>query len=320
MADYTQLKINKKNRSIAIIKENAIYLVTIGIFILFAIFLRDKGFLTSVNIMNIFRQTAMISIMSVGFTFVLACGEFDLSVGSVVALGAVIGGLALQRFGIVASVTIALAAGIFIGFINGILVLKVKMPAFLATLATAGVISGFTRWISKLQGIAITNDRFSFIFGGGNLGRISTLFIWTIVIVIIGQLILANTSFGRKVLATGGNKVAATFSGINVSNVKLVIFMAMGVLAALVGLLYSGRLNAARYSYGENDLFTVVAAVVIGGNSIYGGKGTVVGALIGSIILGMINNGLILFGLNTDMQIMLRGLIILIAVALSPKE
>ena len=301
-------------------RQYAIYFIMLGIFIVFAVFLRDSGFLSAVNIMNIFRQTAMISIMAVGFTFLLASGEFDLSIGSTVALSALVGALALQKFGIIVAVIAALAVGAVIGVINGILVVKVRMPSFLATIATMGIIHGLARWITHLQAIPVTNDRFTYIFGAGNIGPISTLFIWTIAAVVIGHIVMAKTSFGRKVLASGGNKTAAEFSGINVTNVKWMLFIAMGMIASLAGLLYSGRLHAARYTYGEADLFTVVAAVVIGGNSIYGGKGTVIGALIGSIILGMINNGLILFGFSVDQQVIFRGVIILIAVALSPKE
>ena len=304
----------------SILRDYAIYFIMVGIFIVFAIFLRDKGFLSGVNIMNIFRQTAVISILAIGFTYLLASGEFDLSIGSTVALCALVGALMLQRAGIAVAIIASLATGAFIGVINGALVVKAKMPSFLATIATSGILFGIARWITKLQAVPVTNEKFKFVFGGGNIGPISTLFIWTIIAVIIGHIIIAKTSFGRKVLAAGGNKIAATFSGINVTNVKWLLFIIMGAIAALAGLLYSGRLAAARYTYGEADLFTVVAAVVIGGNSIYGGKGTVIGALIGSVILGMINNGLILFGFSVDQQVIFRGVIILIAVALSPKE
>jgi len=309
-----------ESNTLRILREYAIYFIMLGIFIIFAIFLRDKGFLSGVNIMNIFRQTAMISIMAVGFTFLLASGEFDLSIGSTVALSALVGALVLQRAGIIPAVLAALALGAVVGVINGALVVKVRMPSFLATIATMGIIHGFARWITHLQAVPVTNDRFTYIFGAGNIGPISTLFIWTILAVVVGHFVMAKTSFGRKVLAAGGNKTAAIFSGINVTNVKWLLFIAMGMIAALAGLLYTGRLHAARYTYGEADLFTVVAAVVIGGNSIYGGKGTVIGALIGSIILGMINNGLILFVFSLDQQVIFRGVIILIAVALSPKE
>ena len=303
-----------------ILRDYAIYFIMVGIFIVFAIFLRDKGFLSGVNIMNIFRQTAVISILAIGFTYLLASGEFDLSIGSTVALCALIGALMLQRFGIFAAVSISILTGAFIGVLNGALVVKAKMPSFLATIATSGILFGFARWITHLQAVPVTNERFTYIFGAGNVGPISTLFIWTIVAVGLGHLIISKTSFGRKVLAAGGNKIAAVFSGINVTNVKWFLFILMGAIAALAGLLYTGRLHAARYTYGEADLFTVVAAVVIGGNSIYGGKGTIIGALIGSVILGMINNGLILFGFSVDQQVIFRGVIILIAVALSPKE
>jgi len=303
-----------------IFNENAIYFIMIIIFIVFAIALRDKGFLSSSNIMNIFKQTAVISIMAVGFTFILASGEMDLSVGSNVAFSALIAALMLQRYGIIVAFVAALATGSLLGLINGLLVVKVRMPSFLATLATQGIIYGSARWITNMQAVPVLNKKFTAIFGGGSIGPIPVLFIWTMLAVIIGHVVMNKTSFGRKVLATGGNKVAATLSGINTGNVKMLLFTVMGFIGALSGMLFTGRLAAARYNYGEADLFTVVAAVIVGGNSIYGGKGKIIGTLIGSIILGLINNGLIIFGASVDQQIIFRGVIILLAVALSPKE
>lgn len=303
-----------------IFNENAIYFIMIIIFIVFAIALRDKGFLSSSNIMNIFKQTAVISIMAVGFTFILASGEMDLSVGSNVAFSALIAALMLQRYGIIVATVAALATGSLLGLINGLLVVKVRMPSFLATLATQGIIYGSARWITNMQAVPVLNKKFTAIFGGGSIGPIPVLFIWTMLAVIIGHVVMNKTSFGRKVLATGGNKVAATLSGINTGNVKMLLFTVMGFIGALSGMLFTGRLAAARYNYGEADLFTVVAAVIVGGNSIYGGKGKIIGTLIGSIILGLINNGLIIFGASVDQQIIFRGVIILLAVALSPKE
>jgi len=315
-----------KNKSIlrekisANIKEYMIFIIAFGIFIIFSIVLFDKGFLTGVNILNIFRQTAMISVMAVGYTFVMATGEIDLSIGSTIALTALISAIVVGKFGILASLIAAVSFGALIGFINGFFVVKVKIPSFLATLAMMIMVQGFARWITQLRAISVTNKTFNFIFGGGNLGRVPILFIWTLLFIIIGHFIMVKTSFGRKVLATGGNQVAARFSGINTGNIKWLLFTVLGAIAAITGMLYTGRMTAARYSYGENDLFTIMAAVIIGGNSIYGGKGTVVGAFIGSIIIGMVNNGLILFGLNVDLQIIFKGAIILLAIILSPKE
>jgi len=315
-------KLIKMNRQSVgkILADNAIYLIMIGIFIIFAIFLRDKGFLTGTNIMNVFRQTAVISILAVGFTFIIAAGEFDLSISSTIAISSLVGAIILRKYGIPLALISSISLGAFIGLINGALVVKVKMPSFLATLATQGIIYGFARWMTNLQAVPVSNKTFAYIFGAGNIGPIPTLFIWTIIAVIIGHLIMTKTGFGRKVLAVGGNKTAATFSGINVANVKWLLFIVMGAIAAFAGLLYAGRLSAGRYSFGESDVFTVVAAVVIGGNSLYGGKGIVIGTLIGSVILGMINNGLILFGFTVDQQLIFRGVIILIAVALSSKD
>jgi ribose transport system permease protein len=301
------------------IKEWAIYFIMLGIFIVFAVFLRDRGFLSVVNLMNIFRQTAIISIMSVGFTFMLASGEFDLSIGSIIALSALVGALILQRLGIAMAIFASVAVGAAVGFTNGFFVVKAKMPSFLATIAMMGIIHGFARWITHLQAVPVINEHFTYTFGGGNVGPIPTLFIWTLVVMVIGHIAMVNTLFGRKVLAIGGNQAAARLSGINVARVKWILFMIMGMISSLSGLLYSGRLHAARYTYGEQDLFTIVAAVVIGGNSIYGGTGTIIGAVVGSIIIGMVNNGLILFGFSVDQQVIFRGVIILIAVALSPK-
>lgn len=238
------------SRARTLLRDYAIYLIVVGIFIFFTIFLRDKGFLSGVNIMNIFRQTAVITILAVGFTFLLASGEFDLSFGSTTALCALVGALVLQRVGIFAAVAASVTLGALIGVINGALVVKARMPSFLATLATMGIIYGFARWITKLQAVPITNETFKFIFGGGNVGPISTLFIWTIIATAIGHLVITKTSFGRKVLAAGGNKIAATFSGINVTNLKWMLFILLGAIAAIAGLLYSGRLAAARYTYG----------------------------------------------------------------------
>lgn len=302
------------------VRDNAIYFITIGLFILFSATLSNRGFLSIINLMNIFRQTAIISILAVGFTFMLASGEFDLSIGSTVALSALIGALTLQRAGIVVALIAALAVGVVVGALNGFFVVKARMPSFLATIATMGIFHGLARWITHLQAVPVTNDRFTYIFGGGNIGPIPTLFLWTILFVVVGHLIMAKTTVGRKTLAAGGNKTAAIYSGINVAKVKWLLFVGMGMIASFSGLLYTGRLHAARYTYGENDLFTIVAAVVIGGNSIYGGKGTIYGALLGSLILGMVNNGLILFGFSVDQQVIFRGVIILVAVALSPKE
>ena len=308
----------KKPDFIANWRNYVIYYTFLGIFLFFAIFLFNKGFLSPNNLLNIARQTAMISIMAVGMTFVLTAGEIDLSFGSIVAFSAILTALVLRATdNIILSFFSGIASGMFIGFINGLFVAKIGIPSFLITLGMSGIITGLARLMSGLQSIAINNDTFTDIFGSGDIGFIPVLFLWTLLVGIIGHIVLKMTPYGQKVLASGGNRLAALYSGINVSNMKLSVLVINGGLAALAGILYTGRLHGARYTLGENDLLVVIASVIIGGTSLFGGKGTVVGSIIGAIIMGMLNNGLILFGFSVDWQLIVRGIIIILAVTLT---
>jgi ribose transport system permease protein len=301
-------------------RENIIYIGFVAIFIFFSVILFNKGFLTGNNLMNIARQTAMITIMAIGVTYVLSVGEIDLSIGSTVALSALVTALALRHFNIPVAIVAGLGTGALIGFTNGVLTAKVGIPSFLATLGTMVIVVGFARWITNLRSVPITNDRYNMIFGSGDIGPVSSLFIWTIVLVVIGQVFLKKTPFGRYVLATGGNRISASFTGINTRNIKLSVLTLNGIAASLAGMLYAGRLHGARYTLGEQDLMTVIAAVIIGGTSLFGGKGSVIASLIGSLIMGMTNNGLVLMGLSVDQQMIFRGVIIIAAVSFTLRE
>ena len=207
-------------------KNYVIYYIFSGVIILFSLLLFDKGFLSGNNLMNIARQTAMTSIMAVGMTFVLSTGEIDLSFGSVVALSSILCALTLNATGsILLSIVVALLAGFSIGLINGLFVAKVGIPSFLVTLGMNGIVLGLARWVSNLQSIPINNDLFTFIFGSGDIGPIPVLFIWMISLAVIGQLVLKKTPYGRKVLATGGNKISAMYSGIKVPNIKISVMI-----------------------------------------------------------------------------------------------
>lgn len=309
----------KKN--VCDVHKYIIYIVFASIFVFFSILLFNKGFLTSTNLMNIARQVAMTSIMAVGVTFVLCAAEIDLSFGSVVALSAVITALVLRwTHSITLSVGAGLACGFIAGFVNGVIVGYVRIPGFLVTLGTSSIIIGIARRVTELKSIAIDNDVFVFIFGSGDIGKVSILFVWMICVMCCGALLLHKTMFGRHVLATGGNSTAALYSGVKTKRIKMMVFIISGVLAALAGILYTGRLHGARYTLGENDLMVVIAAVIIGGTSLFGGKGRVVGSVIGAFIMGMINNGLVLMSLSVDHQLILRGIIIIVSVVVMMKS
>lgn len=304
------------------IRNLAVYIAFIALFLIFAITLRNvgTGFLAWGNLMNILRQTSLIAVIAVGMAFVLGAAQIDLSVGSIVGLVSLVTALVIQRFGVVPGIAAGLAVGAVIGAINGLLVSRVRIPAFLATLGTMIVIAGLSRTLTNLRSIPIVDPTYKFLLGGGEIGRVPILVVWMVVVVVLGHLVLVKVGFGRKVIATGGNPKAALYSGIKVHNVIFSVMLLSGILAALAGILWAGRFGGGRYSLGEGEELSVIAATVLGGTSIFGGKASVLGAAVGAIMIGMINNALILYGLGVYQQQIIRGLIIIVAVALTTTE
>ncbi|HEY8869315.1 MAG TPA: ABC transporter permease, partial [Candidatus Limnocylindrales bacterium] len=196
-------------------RQYIIYIGFLSVFVVFAVTLSGKGFLTPTNLLNVFRQTAIISVMAVAMTFVIGAGNIDLSVGALAGLSSVTTALALGSWGLPLpiAVLVGLATGLIVGMANGFLVAFVGIPAFLVTLGTLGIVNGSAQWLSDTAPIPIQNDTFTFIFGSGDIGPIPSLLIWTAVIFIVGHIVLRKTTYGRRVLATGGNAVAARFSG-----------------------------------------------------------------------------------------------------------
>ncbi|MCP4316913.1 MAG: ABC transporter permease [Hyphomicrobiales bacterium] len=302
------------------LQQYVVYLGFLAIFLFFAITLSDDGFLTTRNLSNIVLQTAPATIMAIGFVFVLSAGEIDLSFGSIVAVSALSGAVVMQDYPMVAGIAAGLGVGLAIGWFNGVLVAYLRLPSFLVTLATLGLFAGLARSMTNLRSIPVVNDAFTGFFGSGALFGIPSLILWTIGAVIVGHIVYRESRFGAHVIATGDNAGAAQVSGIKVPRIRLAVMMISGGCAGLAGLLYAGRLQAARYTLGESDLMTVIAAVIVGGTALNGGKGSVIGALVGSLLMGMLNNGLILMGLSVSDQMIVRGLIILIAVAISLRD
>ncbi|MDF9841732.1 MULTISPECIES: ABC transporter permease [unclassified Paenibacillus] len=297
-----------------------VYLAFFGVFIYFSVLLFDDGFLTSGNLLNIVRQTTTITLMALAMTFVISTGEIDLSVGSITALSSLAGALALESgLGIVGGFVAGVGTGVIVGLINGLLVTKVAIPSFLVTLGTMGAVKGVAMWITGTAPVAIVDTKFNYVFGSGDIGLIPILLIWTIIFAVIAHILLRKTSFGRQVLATGGNENAARFSGVKTMKIKLLVFLGTGFMAGLAGLLYAGRMNAGRFSFGEGDELSVIAAVILGGTSLFGGVGTVIGTVVGSLMIGTINNGLIIMGLDVSQQMIIKGLIIILAVAFGKK-
>lgn len=297
-----------------------VYAGFVLIFIFFAIVLWDRGFVTVANLTNILVQTAPATIMAIGLVFVLSSGEIDLSFGAIVALAAIVAALVMREAHWTLGVLAGLGTGVLAGAVNGAIVAYARLPSFLVTLATMGIIAGLARQISDLQSISVTARPFIAAFGGGKFLGIPSLVIWTLAALVIGHLVYRETRFGAHVLAVGDNARAALVSGIKVARIRMTVLMVSGLCAGLAGLLYAGRVQAARYTLGESDLMTVIAAVIVGGTALYGGRGSIPGALVGSLMMGMLANGLILMGLSVSWQMIIKGMIVLAAVAVSLRE
>jgi ribose transport system permease protein len=301
-------------------RRYVIYIGFVVVFAFFAIYLYDDGFLTGSNLLNIVRQTATVTIIAVAMTFVIASAEIDLSVGSTAGLASVCTAMALSSYGLVVGILAGLAVGVVIGAINGVLVSMLNIPSFLVTLGMLGIALGTAQWMTASAPQPILSDTYNKIFGSGDIGPVPGLLVWTAIAVVVGGIVLAKTRYGRQVLATGGNRTAAEFTGVNTKRIKFQVLLVSGIVAALAGMLYAGQLQSGRYQWGTGDELSAIAAVILGGTSLFGGAGSVIGTLFGALLIGLINNGLILAGLDTSQQQVIRGAIIILAVALARKK
>lgn len=206
--------------------------------------------------------------------------------------------MAIDAGGPLTGVIADLATGVIVGSFNGLLTTRIGIPSFLTTLATMGIATGTAMWISDTAAVPIISKSYSWIFGGGNVGPAPVLLIWMLVLGAIGHIVLRRTSFGRRVLATGGGEMAARYSGIGTKLIKFRVLIISAMAAALAGMLYAGRLQSGRFQLGQGDELSAIAAAVLGGTSLFGGSGTVIGAIVGAIMIGLINNGMILMGLE----------------------
>ncbi len=268
------------------------------------------------------RQVSISAIIAFGMTFVILTGGIDLSVGSTLALtGAVAASLLAGGFDPILSMGIALILGLILGAINGVIITKGKVAPFIATLATMTVYRGLTLVYTNGKPISGLGDHASFqLFGKGYFLGIPIPVITTLITFGILYFILHKTTFGRRVYAVGGNEEAAKLSGINADRVKIAVYAISGFLAALSALILTSRLNSAQPTAGQSYELDAIAAVVLGGTSLNGGKGWIFGTLIGALIIGVLNNGMNLIGVSSFWQQVVKGIVILLAVLLDRKK
>ncbi|MEA2782175.1 MAG: ribose transport system permease protein [Rhodospirillaceae bacterium] len=298
----------------------AVYFGFVLVFGFFALTLSDKGFLTVQNGTSIVSQVTPIALMAFGAVFVLTAGEIDLSIGSVVALAALFTALGLRHFGLPGGLAFGLLTGIGAGLLNGLLVVGLRVPSFLITLGTMQLYSGIAQLSTQLQDVPITNDTYNTMFGSGSFGPVSDAVVWLALGFIVAHIAYRNLAFGWRVMATGSNRASARALGINTGRVRVAVMVISSSTAALAGMIYAGEIQGAVYTLGSNDLLTVLAGVVIGGTSLFGGVGSIFGALLGALLMAIITNGLVLMGATVQEQIVINGIIIVIAVAISQRQ
>ena len=302
------------------LQDYVVYIFFALVLVYFAITIGDSGFLTLTNLFNIARTTAMITVIAVAMTFVIASGELDLSVGSIAALSALTCALVMQAgYGWILAVLAAIGSGLLVGCLNGFFVTVVRIPSFLVTLGMMQFVRGLDMRITYTNPVSISDKTFNALFGSGNFFGIPSLLFWSVIATVLGHVALRYTPFGRQVLATGGNQLAAEYSGVKTRRIKFYAFLLTGAAAAVAGMLYSGMMQTARFNFGEGSELMTVAAVILGGTSLFGGKATIFGTFTGALMIGAINNGLIIMGLDVSEQMMVAGAIIILAVAFARK-
>jgi len=290
------------------------YAVIATILILFVLLLvTSPAFGTPANLANVLSQCAIIGIMAAGVAVVFLAGEFDLSIGAIYAVSALVGAGAAASLGGVGGILAGVAAGAVMGLVNGLLVTVVRINAFMATLATSFVIAGVGVILTTGSPVLVSDSTYLAIGQSRLLGLSLPVFIW-IAVVLLLTVLLQMTKFGRRVYAVGGNKEAARLSGVNVTLTKTMAFVISGACAAFAGVISSAQVAAANPNAGSTLVLTTIAAVVIGGISIYGGEGAIWRSAAGVLLLVLINNGFNLLGIDALYTQVVQGVVILIAV------
>lgn len=306
-------------------RETGVFLALIALCLFLTV--ATDGFLTSVNLLNVGRQISLLGIMAVGMTFVLISGEVDLSIGSNYALsGLATGMLLIAGWGLIPALCVGLFTGMAIGLINGVLSTYGRLPSLIATLGMLSVVRGAALILTSGQPVTVNVrngadpsmlEIFSFIGQGYLFGVVPMQLVFFIIIAALAWMVLSYTNFGFRVFAVGGSAKAARVSGISINSVKIWAFILMGGLAAFAGILSLAFLpsgQAGRTGLGlELD---VIAATIVGGSSLSGGEGTILGTILGVLIIGVMRNGLVLMGVSPFVQELMIGLVIIIAVGI----
>lgn len=306
-----------KNGVVKYFKDNiGIIIALLAMCVFLVIFPTTRStFLTPKNVFNILRQNASNLFLATGMTMVIILGGIELSVGSVIALSGVVAAGCVVNFGLpeIVGFLAAIGVGALVGMFNGLVICKTDIPPFIVTLASMNITKGIALVLTGGSPIRCMTDAFKFP-GAGYVGPFPTPVILMIIVFIIAAMIVNRTQLGRHIYAVGGNAQAAKFSGINVQKVKFIVYTYTGIMSGIAGVVVASRLYSGQPRAGEGAEMDAIAAVVVGGTSMSGGSGRLGGTLIGVLIIGVLNNGLNLMGVDSNWQYIVKGFVILLAV------
>lgn len=275
-------------------------------------------FLTVGNLLNVMRQVSINAVIAFGMTLVILLGGIDLSVGSILAVSSVvIAELLRAGHGAVLATLVGILAGALLGTLNGLIVTKGRVAPFIATLGTMTALRGVALVLSNGSPITgFSSDFFSLVGDGYVAGLVPIPVVWMLVLFAIFWFVMRQTVFGRHIYATGGNAEAAGLSGVKTDQVQIWVYTLCGATAAMAGVILTSRLNSAQPTAGAGYELDAIAAVVLGGTSLSGGRGWIFGTLVGALLIGVLNNGLNLMGVSSFYQLVIKGGVILLAVLL----
>ena len=301
------------------------YKSLVGLLVLITIVtILSPSFLSTKNIFNILRQTSVNGIIAAGMTFVILTGGIDLSVGSILAIsGAVCASLLASGQNIIIAVLAALIIGAMVGFLNGFIITKGKLQPFIATLATMTILRGLTLVYTDGKPITLGSGDLAIKFeqiGGGKIFGTPTPALIMILVFAICAFVLKNTQMGRYTYALGSNEEATKLSGLNTDKIKIAVYTISGILASVAGIIITSRLFSAQPTAGDGYELDAIAAVVLGGTSLTGGRGKITGTIIGALIIGVLSNALNILDVSSYYQMMVKGAVILVAVLLDRKS
>ena len=312
----------RKDRLIGkLVLFNEVILVAVLVIISAAISIGTPKFYSTQNILNILRDSSMASIAGIGMTMLLITGEVDLSIGSLVAfVGVVTMDITNKTMNVPLGVLAGLGLGAAVGLINGLVRTKLKVSSLIGTIAMMMILRGGV-YIYRIAAVQNYHNLNAFYgIGNGYLGFMPIPILIMIILYFAFLLVVNRTVMGRFLYATGGNYTAAKISGIKVDNLKIITFIMNSVLAAVSGIILVSRMNSGQPNAGVGFELSVIAGVILGGTSLGGGEGTLIGTLIGVLILRVINNGIIILRWNQDLQIVISGIVIIIAVFIDTKR